>query len=219
MSGYYNVGYHTFSPDTAVTTWTGGEDSSAARSAWSNAGADPNDPSGASATTRTVVVEQNRPQVVAGLTGPRSIASIKLRVPGVTPARVVTDRGRAHRGFSQSRAAIDPGNSGVVLTRRMDYGIADQRARVLVDGAVAGECFDPDSDPSYRWRDSTFGLPPALTAGKRVVTVRVEFLSSAADWNEFSYRVQSTVAGAAVLTDTIEVGDPGREVSDGLCKT
>ena len=41
LSGYYNVGYHTFSPDTAVTTWTGGEDSSAARSAWSNAGADP----------------------------------------------------------------------------------------------------------------------------------------------------------------------------------
>ena len=215
MSGYYNLGHHTFSPDTAVTTWTGGEDSSAARSAWSNAGADPKDPSGASATTATVVVEQNRPQVLAGLSGPRSIASIKLRVPGVTPARVVTDRGRAHRGFSQFRAAIDPGNSGVVLTRRMDYGIADQRARVLVDGAVAGEWFDPGSDPSYRWRDSTFALPPALTAGKRAVTVRVEFLSSAVDWNEFSYRVQSTVAGAAVLTDTIEVGDPGSEAAHG----
>ena len=52
LSGYYDVGYHTFSPDTAVTTWTGGEDSSAARSAWSNAGADPKDPSGTSATTR-----------------------------------------------------------------------------------------------------------------------------------------------------------------------
>src|SRR3954447_19725749 len=143
MSGYYNLGYHTFSPDTAVTTWTGGEDSSAARSAWSNAGADPKDPSSTSVTARTVVLEQNRPQVVAGLSGPRSIASIKLRVPGVTPARVVTDRGRAHRGFSQFRAAIDPRNSGVVLTRRMDYGIADQRARVLVDGGWRGSGSTP----------------------------------------------------------------------------
>jgi hypothetical protein len=39
MSGYYDIGYHTYSPDTVVTTWTGTEDSTAARAAWSNSGA------------------------------------------------------------------------------------------------------------------------------------------------------------------------------------
>jgi len=105
MSGYYNLGYHSFSPDTAVTTWTGGEAAPGGRR-----------------------LDWAALDCVDQATGARSDA-------GAGGDR----RGRAHRGFSQFRAAIDPGNSGVVLTRRMDYGIADQRARVLVDRAVAGE--------------------------------------------------------------------------------
>ncbi|HZT23459.1 MAG TPA: DUF2961 domain-containing protein, partial [Verrucomicrobiae bacterium] len=40
-SFYYNIGYHLYSPDTSVTTWTGAEDSSEARNLWNNAGAGP----------------------------------------------------------------------------------------------------------------------------------------------------------------------------------
>jgi hypothetical protein len=180
---------------------------------WTNAGADPKNPAGTTAITGLTVLEQNRPQAILTVAGPRSVSSIKLMVPGVTPATVVTDSGRAHRGFSQFRVAVDPDNGGVLLSRRMDYGIADQRARVLIDGVLAGEWFDPGSDSSYRWRDSPFPVPAALTAGKSALTVRVEFISSANDWNEFRYRVHSSVGGTAVLTDSVDVADPASETA------
>src|SRR6266567_6433884 len=43
---YYNIGFHTYTPDTSITTWTGQEDSSAARALWNQAGIDPKSTSG-----------------------------------------------------------------------------------------------------------------------------------------------------------------------------
>jgi hypothetical protein len=213
MSGYYNIGHHTYGPDTAVTTWTGTEDSTAARTAWSNAGTDPTDPAGSTVTAGAMHLDPGTARTIFNAAGPRSVSSLKIRLPGVTPAPTATDGGRAHRGFSQFRMRIDPGNSGVLLSRRMDYGIPDQRARVLVDGVLAGEWFDPGSDASYRWRDASFALPPALTAGKSAITLRVEFVSSGIDWNEFRYRAFSTVGGVALLTDTLDVAEPAGEAA------
>ncbi|WP_214365095.1 DUF2961 domain-containing protein [Pseudonocardia sp. H11422] len=215
MSCYYNIGYHTFSPDTPVTTWTGAEDSTQARQVWTNAGADPKGPDGDTVTAGAVHLGPGSARTIFEASGPRSISSITITVPGVTSAGTVTDSGRAHRGHSRFRMAISPDNSGVVLTRRSDHGVADQRARVLVDGAVVGEWSDPGRDRTHRWRDSCLAVPSAFTAGRSAVTVRVECVPAAAGWTEFGYRAYSTVGGTAVLSDTVDVGDPASETRHG----
>jgi hypothetical protein len=215
MSGYYNVGFHTYRPDAQVTTWTGTEDSTAVRAAWNNAGTDPKDTAGNTAASGGVMLRPGGSQTLVDLAGPRSVSSVKIRIPGVTPARTVADSGRAHRGFSQFTMAINPGNSGVSLVRRMDYGIADQRARVLVNGAYAGDWFDSGSDSNFRWRDSSFDIPPAMTTGKSSIVVKVQFVSSAIDWNEFAFWAYSQMGGKAVLTDTMDVANASSESQHG----
>src|SRR4051795_6922472 len=78
----------------------------------------------------------------------------------------IADTGRAHTGSSQFTLSVDPGHTAVLLARRMDHGIADQRATVSVDGVPAGTWEDRGADGLHRWRDSSLALPPALTAGK-----------------------------------------------------
>ena len=89
----------------------------------------------------------------------------------------LSDTGRAHTGASQFTLAVDPGQPGPAA-RRMDHGIPDQRATVFVDGVTAGTWEDLGADGVHRWRDSSLALPPALTAGKSRITVRIEFASS-----------------------------------------
>ncbi|MHA6794714.1 DUF2961 domain-containing protein [Pseudonocardia bannensis] len=219
MSGYYNIGYHTFGPGTPVTTWTGDEDSTRVRHMWSDAGADPKAPDGdpheVTVTAGVVHLPSGAARTIFEADGPRSISSIRIAMPGVTAAGTVTDRGRAHRGHSRFRIAVSPANSGVVLSRRTDHGVADQRARVLVDGVAVGEWSDPGRDRAHRWRDSSFDVPSWITAGRSALTVRLECVPTAAGWTEFTYRVYSTVGDTAVLTDTVDVGDPESEARHG----
>src|SRR5206468_7713661 len=59
---YYNVGYQDLMPGTPVTTWTGSEDSSAARSQWNQLGSDPKSTIGNTTVSGTV------PSIAAGAT-------------------------------------------------------------------------------------------------------------------------------------------------------
>jgi hypothetical protein len=210
---YYDVDYHLFDPATKVTTWTGNEDSSAARALWSSAGADPKDESAASSASAIVSIPAGGSQTVLDVAGPREIGAIALSIAGVFPVHPVqfVDGGRAHKGTSAFTVKVDPTNRGVVLQRRLDHGIADQTATVLVDGAVAGTWTDRGSDSTDRWRDDFFQVPASLTAGKQSIHVQIVFVSSADDWNEFFYWVFSRVRGAEVLTDTLDVGDAASE--------
>ena len=216
-SFYYNIGYHLFSPDTAVSTWTGSEDSSVVRNIWNNAGADPKSDSGNTTVTNTINLAAGGTQTLLDTAGPRSISSIKLRIPGVegSAGNVVTDDGRAHKGYSQFVAAINSSNQGVTLKRRFDYGIADQKANVYVDGALVGEWYTAGSDTSYNWRDSSFVIPSTYTAGKSSITVKVVFVSAAIDWNEFYYWVYSKVDGNDTLTDSLDVANTTSESNHG----
>lgn len=184
-SFYYNIGYQTYSPDTNMTTWTGSEDSSAARAMWNNAGADPKSDTGNSVVSGNANIAPSAAQTLLDIAGPRSVSSIKLKIPGVVPPATVTDAGRANKGYSQFVAALNPSNTGVTLKRRFDYGVANQRAGVYMDGAYVGDWYDAGSDTSFNWRDSTFFIPASFTAGKSSITVKVQFVSSANDWNEF----------------------------------
>src|SRR5579859_5349853 len=210
---YYNIGYHVYSPDTSVTTWTGAEDSSVVRNLWNNAGLDPKSDTGNTVVSNTIDLGAGAAQTLLDVAGPRSISAIKLRIPGIGPSlpQTVTDNGRADTNFSQFKMSLNASNSGAVLVRRLDYGIANQKANVFVDGALVGQWFDAGGDGSYRWRDDSFSIPSSFTAGKNSITVKVAFVSSSLDWNEFYYWIYSTVGGTNVLTDSLNVGNSASE--------
>jgi hypothetical protein len=214
---YYNLGYHIYTPDTSITTWTGTEDSSAVRNLWNQAGLDPKSDAGNTVVTNAFDLAAGATQTLLDIAGPRSISAIKLRIPGTEPSfpQTLTDNGRAHTNFSQFQMALNSGNTGATLVRRLDYGIANQKANVYVNGALVGTWFDAGGDGSYRWRDDSFSIPSSFTAGKSSITVKVAFVSSSLDWNEFYYWIYSTVGGTNVLTDSLNVGNSSSEASHG----
>ena len=212
-SFFYHVGYHLYSPGTTVTTWTGSEDSTAVRTMWNNAGVDPKSQTGNTTVTNTINLAAGATTTLLDTSGPRSVSSIKIRIPGSEPPQTVTDNGRAHKGYSQFRMALNSSNTGVTLKRRLDYGIADQKANVYVDGVLVGQWFDSGSDPTYRWRDSSYSIPSSFTAGKTSILIKVSFVSAAIDWNEFYYWAFSKVGGVDTLTDSLDVGNTTSESS------
>lgn len=213
---YYNIGYHLYAPDTSITTWTGMEDSSAVINLWNNAGSDPKSTAGNTIVSKSFDLPAGATQTLLDIPGPRSISSLKLRIPGIEPQPQppsITDDGRAQKGYSQFQMAIDPANNGVVLVRRLDFGIGNQKANVSVDGALVGQWYDPGSDGTYHWRDSVFNIPPTFTTNKSTINVQVNFVSSDNDWNEFHYWAYSSVNGTTNLTDTLDVGNAASENS------
>jgi len=218
---YFNVDYHLFDPSTPVTTWTGQEDSTAARAFWASAGADPKDESGAKVASDVVSIPAGQSHTLLDVDGPGEIGAIEMSIGGVFPVHPVqyTDNGRAHRGTSAFTVKVDPANQGVVLQRRLDHGVADQTANVFVDGAMAGTWTDRGSDTTNRWRDDFFPVPAALTAGKSSIHVTIQFVSSAMDWDEFYYWVYSRVQGAEVPTDQLDVGDASSESAHAYAVT
>ncbi len=98
-------------------------------------------------------------------------------LPALTPAELVTDDGRYHAVGEtiQFTLAIEARNAGVVLRRRLDQILFDQRAEVLIDGVPAGTWGWPVVNDLKRWAEHDFLIPAALTAGKSriAVTLRV----------------------------------------------
>ncbi len=214
---YYNIGCHVYSPDTSITTWTGAEDSSAVRGLWTNAGLDPKSDAGNTVVSNIFDLPAGASQTLLDAAGPRSISAIKLRIPGVGPPLplTLTDDGRADTNFSLFKMSLNPGNSGASLVRRLDYSIANQKANVYVDSALVGQWFDSGGDGTYRWRDDSFSIPSSFTAGKSSITVKVQFVSSSQDWNEFYYWIYSSVGGTNALTDSLDVGNAASESAHG----
>jgi len=84
-----------------------------------------------------------------------------------------------------------PTNAGAILRRRLDQRVANQRAGVYVDDALVGEWYRAGGNPFHQWRDDDFMIPASYTAGKSSVQIKVQFLSSSRDWNEFHYSLYS----------------------------
>jgi hypothetical protein len=220
---YYNIDYRRVDPTTPITSWTGGEDTSAARALWSNSRQDPKSGGNTVVASSLSSLAAGASATLLDVAGPRSISALKVSLPGVGPAQpdlTVLDNGRAHKGYSQFRIALNPSNTGVTLKRRFDYGVADQKAAVYVDGAHVGDWFNGGSNPTAapghdldtRWRnDVGFEIPSTFTAGKSAITVKVAFVSSAVDWNEFYYWVYSKSGTSSTLTDSIDVGNTTSE--------
>lgn len=139
--------------------------------------------------------------------GPGELSALRLKLPDIVglDLKSFTDDGRAFLGSSTFTLKIDPANTGVKLTRRMDLRIGNQRAKILVDGAPAGE-WAPLKAQGAQWYDESVDLPAALTAGKSQITITNQFVSSDLDFNEFVYWADSAVGGQLKRTDTLDVG-------------
>ncbi len=111
--------------------------------------------------------------------------------PGTADTTVISDSGRRYRGHSQFTLAITPGNQGVDLRRRYDQGIAGQKARVYVDGTFAGIWYTAGANPYHRWGDTDFLIPAALTAGKKTITVQIQYAAGQylTDYNYWAYAI------------------------------
>jgi hypothetical protein len=104
----------------------------------------------------------------------------------------LADRGRRFSGASRFTVAMAPESSGVRLRRRADPAVAGQRARLYVDGALVRErLWGPAGGAAAgAWADEFFDVPPAYTAGKRRLAIRVEPVAPAV-WTEFHYWIYS----------------------------
>jgi len=117
----------------------------------------------------------------------------------VYPAHL--DRGRKTTGASEFTLKLDPRNIGVILRRKLDYALPNQRAEVFIademgeDWKPAGSWYLAGSNTcvysnpkdelgatqhhaqtsNRRFRDDEFLVPRDLTAGRSATRVRVKF--------------------------------------------
>ncbi|MEW5717377.1 MAG: glycoside hydrolase family 172 protein [Chloroflexota bacterium] len=77
---YYNIGYHVYSPETSVTTWTTAQDNTTAREMWNRAGQDPKRDDDNTTSSGAIDLAAGAAQTLFDVAGPRAIASLKLRV-------------------------------------------------------------------------------------------------------------------------------------------
>jgi hypothetical protein len=89
--------------------------------------------------------------------------------------------------------SINPANQGVRLSRIMDHGVANQKARVYVNNAQVGTWYTGGANLSHKARYDSFEIPASFTSGKSSITIKIQFVSSANDWNEFVYHAYSHV--------------------------
>lgn len=210
--GFFNVGYIQFDNNAIVNTWDGSEDLTRASDVLTNKGQNPNDNPNYKKSQNSVDLASGETKSVLKITEPnQSVGELFLEIPALSFSGSgndkVTDKGRAHKGYSQFVLTVDPGATQVTLRRRFDFGIADQKADVYVDNVLAGEWSTLCSDGASRWRDSDFLIPAELTSGKSSITVKVVFKSSAIDWNEFYYWVICD----GTVTDELDVNNTASE--------
>nr|BFE32358.1 hypothetical protein GCM10010200_046090 [Actinomadura rugatobispora] len=123
--------------------------------------------------------------------------------------RFVLDDGRAFGpgGWSQFTVRVDPANTGVRLTRRLDSSVSGQSAVISVNGRRAGLWVGLDGS-LVTWKDQTVEFPAPLTADRKALVIRNTFASSTKDFNEFTYYVDQRIGGRWARADVVDIG-PG----------
>jgi Protein of unknown function (DUF2961) len=108
---YYNIDFHALPADAQVSTWTGAEDLSAARSVWASAGSDPKPGApdgGGSGVESTFDLAPTASQSLFDGAGPGELSAIELRIPGVLPAGPDAGAGpSADGGLGPTAAVLD----------------------------------------------------------------------------------------------------------------
>lgn len=210
---FYNINYQLYTTDNSeITTWTGNEDLSVETEIINNKGTNPHGEQTYETASNTFNLASGQTETVFELNeSNKTISAFYLTIPEMEFSKigenVITDNGHATTGYSEFKMKIEPNASKVILTRRFDSWVANQKANVYIDGALAGEWFEDVKDPIYQWRNANFEIPTSFTSGKSEITIKIEFVSSDLDWNEFHYWIYCD----EVLTDEIDVANSTSE--------
>ncbi len=206
---FYHVGYREFPDANGVPTFNPADEAADVVALLKASGTkDPKPANPKAKTARTAVnLAPGKQLKLAESHGPGEVSALRLKLPQIVglDLKTITDDGRAFTGGSKFTMKIDPANTGVKLTRRLDLRIGNQRAKIFVDGVQAGE-WTPLPAQGAQWADQVVELPVSVTAGKSQLEIRNEFVSSDLDFNEFTYWTDSTVGGTTKRTDTLDVG-------------
>jgi Protein of unknown function (DUF2961)/FG-GAP-like repeat len=160
-------------------------------------------PNVASRMTDTIAVGDAASRAAHGYTesGAAGQYALTATYEGDDDHDAVTAQVRATSGEVSFRLTVDPDNDGVRLRRTSDQNTANQSAMVTVDGAAAGTWIQPLGNTFQRWLDDDFTLPPALTAGKSAITVRIA--PTGPQWTASRYEALNLVTP---FTDTAAPG-------------
>ncbi len=205
---YYNINYQLYENNNEeISTWTGEEDLTDIYNIFNNKGADPRNETNYTTIDSTINLNRGDAKSVVNIqSSNKNVGNVLLKIPDLEFSdifgEIINDDGRATVGNSQFTLNIDSTATSVVLIRRIDYFISNQKANIYIDGQLAGEWFTQGGNGSYRWLNAEFKIPSKFTAGKSKITVKTEFISSLIDWNEFYYWVKCD----DTLTDEIDVG-------------
>ena len=146
----------------------------------------------------------------------------------------ITDNTRTFTGSSTFfiRVALPDGgvpNAGVMLKRRFDFGLANQRATVSAFNfststwTAVGSWSTPGSNASTRWRDATFHIPANLSSGAYVNSGKMKLqvaraTDAGASWSEAHYAAFPH-GGNGQPSGEIDVGTVAAEADAGYTST
>ena len=220
-SFYYHVTYRTFADATGVSTFDPADKATDVLATLQAAGTRDPKPAlpGATTTTSPVSLASGASETVAATHGPGELTALRLhlpQIPYVQPTSVTaTGRAFGKGGSSTFTMKINPDNNGVVLTRRLDPSVASQVATVAVNGDIVARWAPNAGNGLGQWAEESVTIPGNITSGKTQLTITNSFVSSALDFNEFTYWAYSVVNGTNTLTDQLQVGDVNSEFTHG----
>jgi hypothetical protein len=207
---FYHVSYREFADADGVRTFDQGDEASDVVDRLRGFGLRDPKPAfdGARTSSTTVDVAPGAASRLASVDGSGWITGLRLRLPQVVASPRVVNDGRAFGagGSSTFEVVVDRRNEGVRLTRRIDPVIANQVARLLVDGKPVSNWNSGPTRPGGVWVDQVLDIPPSMTKGKARLRITNEYVSSALDVNEFRYDMHSRVDGRFVRTDVLDLG-------------
>jgi hypothetical protein len=223
---YYNIGYALVDGSVGVPRFDTGEDAQAARAILEHAGDNPIPKTSDDAfATHGFDLMPGETVRLGPWAGPGLITELTVDVPDMRREEypAITEDGRSTRKSTRFELAIAADATSVRLVRRLDDA-REQAGDVYVDDEYAGRWVTSGDGDDYMptrvvnaWLDSAFEVPPALTAGKERLRVRIEASPDAAGniavWTEFRYRAESNVDGGERQTDELDVGDPESEAA------
>ena len=204
---FYHVIHRTFPNHVNVQTFNPNEDVSDVYNSMLAFGVQ--DPKGEAYCSGPSSTKSSEASLPLEISGGGVIDKLRIRIPEILGAYVVTDDGRAFGkgGSSNFKMAVDGSAARCSLTRRLDRTVGNQKATVTIDGRPAGE-WQPLSSENATFFDQVLVLGPETTKGKSIVMVKNTFVSSDLDFNEFYYASHCTMEDSSDwhLTDLLNVG-------------
>lgn len=89
----------------------------------------------------------------------------------------------SHLNVAVWRVAIPASNAGLILRKTYDAFHGRQRARVFVDGVLAGWWYEPEQNRGHRWRVGQFGIGRELVDGRASVEIAIDPPAGAPLWS------------------------------------